>query len=128
MKRKEKYPKKGFKDEQEFKRYLLKNKSYVLDLMVDSVTWGEKKFICDEKILMCAINNALGKKTGTVLKIVDWVLDYWDEMDDDLKTEIIRGIIEFECNYHPLIGNDWKREEWYRIVNKGVYGFIDEIM
>lgn len=126
MKKKSRFPKEGFKDEESFKKYLVKNKAYILDLIIDTETWTKKKYICDSNILICAMKYALGRKTGIVHKVVDWILEEWDSMDVDIKSEIIEEIISFECNY-PILGIDWQREQWYRIINKGVCGYIDEL-
>jgi hypothetical protein len=126
MKKKIKFPK-TFSTEKEFKNYLKSNKDYVLNVLSDNqFLWKEDRYVCDSNILIFALRYALGRKTGAVQRIVDWVLEEWDRITPDDREFIVKEIIEFERHYGNL-GFEWQRELWYRIVNKHLFGFIDEI-
>lgn len=125
MKKKPKFPL-TFKNEESFVKYLSSRKEYVLDALTQNKHLSEDKYICDSNILIYALRYALGRKTGAVNRIVDWVLDEWNRIDSDERNMIVKEIVEFEKNYGNL-GYDWHRELWYQIVNKHLIGLIDEI-
>lgn len=122
---KRKFPK-YFKTENSFKRYLKKNKNYVLNMFCEGPFWYDKKYICDSHMVLSAVKYAIGRKTGTVIKIVEWVLSEWNNLDQEERIEIVKEILRYEENNGNL-GYDWHREIWYRIVNKEMIGWIDEL-
>jgi hypothetical protein len=115
----------GFTDEKEFEAFLLDNKDYVLGLMAKSHYLGRQKYICDSTLLVCSVRYAVGRKTGIVRYVVDWIVDEWDSIDGEVRADIVREILDYERHYGN-IGANWDREQWYRIVNKDIYGFLDE--
>ena len=116
---------KGFADESQFERFLLENKDYALGLMTGGRMWGRQKYICDDRLLICSVRYAIGRKTGIVRYVVDWVVDEWDSIEGEVRAEIVKEILDHEKNYGN-IGAPWDREQWYRIVNKDICGFLDE--
>lgn len=118
---------KGFKNEGEFERFLLKNKDYVLGLMVKEKMWDKQKYICDSTMLICSVRYAIGRKTGIVSRVVEWIIDEWDQMENEVKTDIIHEILRFE-QQHGDLGREYDREMWYKIVNKQTYGFNNEMI
>lgn len=126
MKKNKKFPKK-FKSENDFKKYLKNNKDYILDIFTeDTFFYGNEKFICDSTMIIFCVRYAVGRKTGAVTRVVDWILKEWDRINPDDQSAIVKEIIEFEKNYGNL-GFEWNREQWYRIINKNLFGLIDEI-
>ena len=126
MKKKIKFPK-TFSNEKEFRNYLKNNKDYVLNVLSDNqFLWNEERFVCDSNILIFALRYALGRKTSAVQRMVEWILEEWNRITPNDRDFIVKEIVEFENNYGSL-GYDWQRELWYRIVNKHLIGFIDEM-
>lgn len=125
MKKKNKYPLE-FKTENSFKKYLNSNKDYILELLSDNqYLWKDERFVCDSTILIFALRYAIGRKTGAVHRLVDWILEEWHRISFQERDFIVKEIIEFEKNYGNL-GYEWQRELWYKIVNKHLFGLIDE--
>jgi len=122
---KKKFPK-TFEDENSFKKYIKNNKNYVLNMFCEGILWSDEKYVCDSNILIFAVRYAIGRKTGAVTKIVEWILKEWNNLTKEDRTDIIKEILEYEKHYGNL-GMDWQRELWYRIVNKEIFGWIDEI-
>lgn len=116
---------KGFADEGDFETFLLENKGYVLDLMTRDRMWEKQKYVCDATLLICSVRYAVGRKTGIVRYVVDWIVDEWDRIEGEVKADIVKEILEYEKHYGN-IGAPWDREQWYRIVNKDILGFLDE--
>lgn len=116
----------GFESENEFKLFLLDNKDYVLDLMVkDRFFPDRQRYICDSRLLICSVRYAVGRKTGIVRYVVDWIVDEWERIDGEVRADIVKEILDYEKHY-GTIGAIWDREQWYRIVNKDIYGYLDE--
>ena len=42
-----------------------------------------------------------------------------------LASDIVKEILDYEKHYSSL-GMVWDREQWYRIVNKDICGYLDE--
>lgn len=116
---------KGFADEEEFEAFLSENRDYVFGLMTKGRMWDKQKYICDSTLLVCSVRYAVGRKTGIVRYVVDWIVDEWDCIDGEVRAEIVREILDYEKHYGN-IGAPWDREQWYRIVNKDICGFLDE--
>lgn len=116
---------KGFEDEEEFERFLLENKDYVFGLMARDRMWDRQKYLCDSTLLVCSVRYAVGRKTGIVRYVVDWIVDEWERMEGDVRADIVREILDHEKHYGD-IGAPWDREQWYRIVNKDILGYLDE--
>lgn len=116
---------KGFADEDEFEGFLIENKSYILDLMTKGRMWDKQKYICDSTLLICSVRYAVGRKTGIVRYVVDWVIDEWDRLEGEVRADIVKEILDYEKHYSSL-GMVWDREQWYRIVNKDICGYLDE--
>jgi hypothetical protein len=116
---------KGFADEGQFERFLLENKGYVLDLMAGDRMWDRQKYICDSTLLVCSVRYAVGRKTGIVRYVVDWIVDEWERVEGDVRADIVREILDYEKHYGN-IGSSWDREQWYRIVNKDILGYLNE--
>lgn len=126
MKKKNKYPLE-FKTENSFKKYLKSNKDYVLEVLSENqFLWKDERYVCDSTILIFALRYAIGRKTGAVHRLVEWILEEWERISVEERDFIVKEITEFEKNYGNL-GYEWQRELWYRIVNKHLFGIIDEI-
>lgn len=126
MKKKLKFPK-NIESEESLKKYLKNNKEYVLKVLSENqYLWKDERFVCDSTILMFAMRYALGRKTGAVDRLVNWILEEWDRISTEDRIFMVKEIIEYEKHYGNL-GFEWNREQWYRIVNKHLYGLIDEM-
>ena len=125
MKKNKKFPK-TFETEDDFKKYLKDNKDYILNILSDDVFYyKDERFICDSTMIIFCVRYAVGRKTGAVNTVVDWILKEWERINPNDQTVIVKEIIEFEKNYGNL-GFEWNREQWYRIINKNLFGLIDE--
>lgn len=118
---------KGFDDEESFQRFLGKNTDYVLGLMAEKKGLDGPLFICDSTFLVCTVRYAVGRKTYIVDKVVKWVLDEWERLDEMDRSKIVNEIINFENSFGNL-GGIWEKEKWYQIVNRSIYGFLNETL
>jgi hypothetical protein len=118
---------KGFSDEETFHKFLKKNSDYVLGLLVREKGFDGRLFVCDSTFLLCTVRYAIGRKTYIVSRVVDWILDEWDRLDEMDRTKIVNEIISFEKSFGNL-GNVWEKEKWYLIVNRSIYGFLNETL
>lgn len=118
---------KGFDDEGAFRIFLEKNPDYVLGLMAEKKGLIGPLFICDSIFLVCTVRYAVGRKTYIVDRVVKWVLDEWERLDEIDRSKIVNEIINFENSFGNL-GGIWEREKWYQIVNRSIYGFLNETL
>lgn len=124
--KKSKFPK-NFSSEKSFKNFIKSNRNYILTILSENqFLWNEERYVCDSTILIFAVRYAIGRKTGAVTRLVDWILEEWERISYEEREVIVKEILEYERLYGNL-GQEWNRELWYRIINKQLFGLIEEI-
>lgn len=124
--KKSKFPK-NFSSEKSFKNFIKSNRNYILTILSENqFLWNEERYVCDSTILIFAVRYAIGRKTGAVTRLVDWILEEWERISNEEREFIVKEILEYERLYGNL-GQEWNRELWYRIINKQLFGLIEEI-
>lgn len=116
---------KGFKTEKSFRKFLISNQQKVLEMMSEGRGLSGKRHVCDSSLIVFSVRYAIGRKTNAVSKVVQFVLDNWEKLEDREKELIVKEILSYEENYKDL-GELFDRENWYRIINRNIYTLIKE--
>lgn len=116
---------KGFRTENSLRKFLLSNEERVLEMLSEGRNLTGKKHVCDSSLIIFSVRYALGRKSYAVSKVVNFVLESWDKLEDFAKETIVKEILMHEENYKGL-GDLFDRENWYRIVNRNIYTLMNE--
>lgn len=75
--------------------------------------WGFQNLM-----VLAAFRYCLGRRTYIVGSCVDWLLSYWDEIDDWTKVLIIKEIkLAAELGH---LGDECDADDWKKILEKSV--------
>lgn len=118
---------KGFRNQKTFAKFLEKHQDRILEMMSEGRRLDGKRYICDSNFIIYAVRYAVGRKTYAVSKVVRFVLDQWERMEDLEREMIIKEILRYEQDFGEL-GDFFDREEWYRIINRNIYALITETL
>lgn len=79
----------------------------------------QNKFHCDTNgsiMVTAALRYALGRHSYVPRAVIDWISLYWDTLDSNTKTVIVRDVFEYLYDEHKKDFDsefgDWDNKEW----------------
>lgn len=70
----------------------------------------------DTDIIFYAFRYALGRHTGAVGQVVDYIIKNWKDIPEKDKVQMKEEIL----NFNPIWGEFSQKEEWAKILNKRI--------